>query len=620
MAKSLFGGGTEFRDAQREQAIFKRRLLVLSVFVVLMFAVLAGRFAFLQVAQHEHFHTLAEANRIAILPAPPARGTITDRNGVELAHNYTGHTLEITPSKVGDVDALIERLSEIVEITTRDRRRFKQLSEESKSFESLPIRNRLSDDEIARFAARRYQFPGVEIKARLFRHYPQGELFSHVIGYIGRINKKDVERLDEAGELANYRGTDHIGKMGVEQHYERVLHGTTGVDRVEIDSAGRAVRVLSRTPPVAGANLVLNIDTSLQALAFKAFGNRRGALVAIEPKTGGVLAFVSTPSFDPNLFVEGIDPQSWKELRDSPDRPMLNRALAGTYPPGSTFKPFMALAALTYGKRTPQQGFADPGYFWLGNHQFRDSVVGGHGWVDMHKSIVVSSDTYYYILANDLGIDNIAKFMSSVGFGARSGIDITGEAAGTLPSREWKKKRFGRDWFAGETVSVSIGQGYNSYTPLQLAAATATLANDGVMFRPHVVDYIEDARTQARTPVEPAPLRRLDWDREHLAVVKRAMVGVNISGTSARVFAGAGYTSAGKTGTSQVIAIKQGERYVESWVAERHRDHALFIVYAPAEDPKIAVALIVENGGFGARSAAPIARKVLDYYLLGKEG
>lgn len=617
MSKMLFSSGVEFRDSQREQQTFRGRLAVMSVFVLVMFAVLLARFAYLQVVQHEHYHTLAEANRISIVPATPGRGVITDRNGLELAYNYTGHTLEITPSKSGDVDSVIDSLGEIVEIAPRDRRRFRQLMEESKSFESLPIRSRLSDEEIARFAARRYRFPGVEIKARLFRHYPQGELFSHVIGYIGRINQKDLERLEENDELANYRGTDYIGKMGLEQSYERVLHGTTGVEQVEIDSAGRAVRTLSRTPPVSGANLVLKIDAGLQSLAFKAFGNRRGALVALDPETGGVLAFVSKPGFDPNLFVDGIDPQSWNELRNSPDRPMLNRALAGTYPPGSTFKPFMALAALTYGKRTPGQGIADPGYFWLGNHQFRDDVVGGHGWVDMHKSIVVSCDTYYYVLANDLGIDAIAKFMSDLGFGSRSGIDLTGEATGTLPSREWKKKRFNREWFAGETVSVAIGQGYNAYTPLQLASAVATVANDGVMYRPHVVDYIEDMRTKSHTPVEPKPLRDLGWNPEHVAVIKRAMVAVNLQGTSAAAFVKPGYSSGGKTGTAQVIGIKKGEKYVESRVAERYRDHALFIAYAPAEKPKIALALIVENAGFGAKAAAPIARQVMDYYLLG---
>ena len=591
----------------------------MAVFVLLMFSVLLGRFVYLQMIQHEHYHTLAEANRISILPATPGRGLITDRNGLELAYNYTGHTLEITPAKVGDVNAVIDRLGEIVEISPRDRRRFKKLLDESKRFESLPIRARLSDEEIARFAARRYRFPGVEIKARLFRFYPQGDLFAHVIGYIGRINQRELDRLEENDESANYRGTDYIGKMGLEQSYERILHGTTGVEQVEIDSAGRAVRTLSRVPPVSGANLVLKIDAGLQALAFKAFGNRRGALVALDPETGGVLAFVSKPGFDPNLFVDGIDPQSWNELRNSPDRPMVNRALAGTYPPGSTYKPFMALAALTYGKRTPQQGIADPGYFWLGNHQFRDDVVGGHGWVDMHKSIVVSCDTYYYVLANDLGIDAIARFMSQLGFGSRSGIDLSGEATGTLPSREWKRKRFKREWFAGETVSVAIGQGYNAFTPLQMASAIATLANNGIMFRPHVVNYIEDARTKVQTPVEPKPLRNLEWNPEHIAVIKRAMVGVNLQGTSAAAFVGAGYSSGGKTGTSQVIGIKKGEKYIESRVAERYRDHALFIAYAPADKPRIALALIVENAGFGAKAAAPIARQVMDYYLLGKD-
>ncbi len=619
MSKLIFSKGVEFRDSQREQQQFKVRLAALTVFVMLMFAILLTRFVYLQLVQHNHYHTLAEANRISIVPATPGRGVITDRNGVQLAYNYTAHTLEITPSKAGSVDDTIDKLGEIVEISPRDRRRFRQLLEESKSFESLPIRSRLSDEEIARFAAHRYRFPGVEIKARLFRQYPQGELFSHVIGYIGRINQKEIDRLEENSELANYRGTDYIGKMGLEQSYERALHGTTGVEQVEIDSAGRAVRLLSRTPPTSGSNLVLKLDAGLQSLVFKAFGNRRGALVAMDPQTGGVLAFVSKPGFDPNLFVDGIDPQSWNELRNSPDRPMLNRALAGTYPPGSTFKPYMALAALTYGKRTPQQGISDPGYFWMGNHQFRDDAVNGHGWVDMYKSIVVSCDTYYYVLANDLGIDAISKFMSQLGFGSRSGIDLTGESAGTLPSKEWKKKRFNREWFAGETVSVAIGQGYNAYTPLQMASAMATLANDGVMYRPHVVDYIEDVRTRKRTPVEPQPLRTLDWSAEHIAVIKKALVGVNKEGTGASVFAGAEYISGGKTGTAQVIAIKQGDKYVESRVQERFRDHALFIAYAPADKPRIAVALIVENAGFGAKSAAPIARQVLDYYLLGKE-
>jgi penicillin-binding protein 2 len=390
-----------------------------------------------------------------------------------------------------------------------------------------------------------------------------------------------------------------------------------------VDAGGRAVRTLSRKPPVSGNNLVLKLDARLQEMVFRAFGDNRGALVAVEPSTGGVLAFVSKPGFDPNLFVDGIDPQNWKELNESPDRPMVNRALAGTYPPGSTFKPFMALAALTLGKRKPEQAISDPGYFMFGGHQFRDDKVGGHGLVDMYKSIVVSCDTYYYVLANDLGIDNIARFMRQLGFGSKTGIDINGESPGILPSQEWKRKRFKRPdqqkWYAGETISVGIGQGYNSYTPLQLAQATATIANRGVMFRPHIVDYVEDVVTRARTPVEPRPLGTLNAKSEHIEIIRNAMVGVNREGTGARAFAGAGYVSAGKTGTAQVIAIKPGEKYVASRIAERFRDHALFVAYAPADNPKIALAVVVENAGFGARAAAPIARQVFDYYLLGKQ-
>jgi penicillin-binding protein 2 len=614
--------GIEIRDSERELDRFRQRLGILGIFVLTLFGLLFMRFFYLQVIQHGHYSTLAEANRISILPIAPHRGIIVDRNGIQLAHNYSAYTLEITPSKVQSLDDTIDSLAEIIDITPRDRRRFRKLLEESKSFESLPIRTRLSDEEIARFAAHRYRFPGVEAKARLFRQYPQGEVFSHVVGHIGRINQREVDQLESEERLANYRGSDYIGKAGLEQSYEKFLHGTTGVEEVEVDSGGRAVRTLSRTPPVSGNNLVLNLDARLQEVAYNAFGDRRGALVAIDPATGGILAFVSKPGFDPNLFVDGIDPQSWSELNGSPDKPLLNRASAGTYPPGSTFKPYMALAALFYGKRTPQQAISDPGYFMFGGHRFRDDKVDGHGMVDMYKSIVVSCDTYYYVLANDLGIDPIARFMALFGFGSRTGIDISGEATGILPSTEWKARRFSRPeqkkWYAGETISVGIGQGYNSYTPLQMASAIATLANDGVMFKPHIVNYIEDIRTRDKQLIEPTPLRDLGINPEHIQVIKQALVGVNKEGTGARIFAGTPYTSGGKTGTAQVIAIKQGEKYVESRVAEQHRDHALFIAYAPADKPTIAIAVVSENSGFGARAAAPIARQVLDYFLLGK--
>jgi penicillin-binding protein 2 len=610
--------GVELRNAELELHHFQVRLAIAAGLVLCVFLLLAGRFFYLQVVRHGELNTLAEANRISIVPVVPNRGIIVDRNGVVLAHDYSAYTLEVQPDRIANLESLIDELATVVEITARDRRRFKRLLEESKSIGSLPVRTRLSDEEIARFAAVRYRFPGVEINARLFRQYPQGELFSHVVGYIGRINQRDVEQLEADGIFANYRGTDYIGKTGLEQNYERYLHGTTGVEEVEVDSGGRPVRTLSRTPPVSGHNLVLNLDARLQEVAYHALGDRRGALVAIDPATGGVLAFVSKPGFDPNLFVDGIDSQNWNELNNSPDKPLVNRALNGTYPPGSTFKPYMALAALTYGKRTPQQTINDPGYFTFGGHQFRDSRPGGNGIVDMYKSIVKSSDTYYYMVANDLGIDAIARFMVQFGFGSRTGIDISGESAGVLPSQEWKMRRFNQKWFAGETISIGIGQGYNAYTPLQLAQAIATLASDGVAYRPHIVNYIEDFRTQKRTTIEARILRTLDVRREHLAVVKNALVGVNKEGTAARSFAGAAYVSAGKTGTAQVIGVKQGEKYVESQVQEQLRDHSLFIAYAPAENPRIALAVIVENAGFGARTAAPLARKVLDYYLLGK--
>jgi penicillin-binding protein 2 len=612
----------ELRNTEQELQLFQVRIGVAGAIVLGAFALLFTRFIWLQILQHEYYHTKAEDNRISIVPIQPNRGNIIDRNGVVLARNYSAYTLEISPGKVADLERAITELAQLIEIRQSDRNRFRRLLLESKGAESLPIRNRLSDEEVARFAANRYRFPGVDIKARLFRQYPHGELASHVIGYIGRINDRDLERIENENLGAMYKGSDHIGKTGLELSYERELHGVTGYEQVEMDAAGRGVRTLSRTAPVSGNSLALTLDMKLQEVAEEAFGTRRGALVAIEPSTGGILAFVSKPGFDPNLFVDGIDPVNWDALNNSPDRPLNNRALSGLYPPGSTFKPFMALAALSLGRRTPQQAIRDPGYYMFGGHRFRDDKVGGHGAVDMYKSIVESCDTYYYMLANDLGIDNIAMFMRQFGFGSKSGIDLEGEGMGVLPSQEWKQARFRKPeqqkWYAGETISVGIGQGYNAYTPLQLAQAMAILANNGVVYRPHVANYIENVQTGERRQIEPQPLRTLPLKPEHMEFIRSAMVGVNIAGTGAQAFAGSGYTSGGKTGTAQVIAIKQNEKYVESKVAERHRDHSLFVAFAPSESPRIALAVIVENGGFGARAAAPIARQVLDYFLLGK--
>jgi penicillin-binding protein 2 len=612
----------ELKNTQRELYYFQLRLSVAGAVVMAAFAILFGRFVYLQVIQHQYYDTRAEDNRILVVPVQPNRGLILDRNGVVLARNYSAYTLELTLAKIADPEATIDALSAIVDIQPKDRRRFQRLREESKGMGSLPIRTRLTDEEVAKLAVNRYRFPGVDIKGRLFRQYPLGESASHVVGYISRIDDRDVERIEEAGDSANYRGTDHIGKTGLEQSYERNLHGTTGFEHVETDAGGRVVRTLTHTAPaVSGSNLNLTLDIGLQQEAERAFGANRGALVAIEPSTGGILAFVSKPGYDPNLFIDGIDPANWDVLNNSPDKPLNNRALTGLYPPGSTFKPYMALAALELGKRTPAQSIFDPGYFIFGNNRFRDDKAGGHGYVDMHKSLVVSCDTYYYTLANDLGIDNIARFIGQFGFGARTGIDVEGEFVGVLPSPEWKAKRFKnpaqQKWYPGETISVGIGQGYNAYTPLQLAQAVATLANDGVMYRPHLVNYLENPETGERSYVKPQPSRTLSLKTGNVEVIKRAMVDVNKEGTGARAFAGAGYVSAGKTGTAQVIALKQ-EKYDEKHVAEHLRDHALFIAFAPAESPRIALAVLVENAGFGARAAAPVARQVLDFYLLGK--
>jgi penicillin-binding protein 2 len=614
---------TEFKNTERELHLFRLRLSAVGVFVIIFFSLLFARFVWLQVYKHSDYAMQAEDNRISIVPVVPNRGLITDRNGVVLARNFSAYTLEITPSKIVDpLDVVIEKLSEFVEIQPKDRRRFRRLQEEAKNFESVPIRTRLTDEEVARFTAQRYRFPGVEIQARLFRQYPLGETASHVIGYIGRISPKDAKKIEDSEDPANYAGTDYIGKEGLEKKYEQILHGKTGYEEVEVTAGGRAVRTLSRTAASPGHNLILSIDIELQKIVEAAFGDRRGALVAIDPATGDILAYVSKPTFDPNLFVEGIDQQSWEELNTSLDKPLLNRPLIGTYPPGSTFKPYMALAALELGKRTPGQAISDPGHFWFGNHRFRDDKVGGHGMVDMYKSIVVSCNTYYYVLANDLGIDAIHDFMKPFGFGQLTGIDLENERTGVLPSTAWKRAAYKRPehkkWYAGETISVGIGQGYNAYTPLQMAHAISNLANNGVVMKPHLVKTVEDGVSKERTLTVPKESYKINLKQANLDFVKNAMAGVVKEGTGSRAFAGAGYVSAGKTGTAQAIGLGRNEKYDAKKMAERHRDHSLYTAFAPVDNPRIALAVIVENGGFGAAAAAPIARLALDYYLLGK--
>jgi penicillin-binding protein 2 len=613
---------TELRNVEMDLARFRARVFVVSLVVLTCFLLLGLRLVYLQVWRHDDLRAQAESNRTSIVPIVPNRGLILDRNGIVLASNYSAYTLEITPSKSGGVEQTIDELAQIVDITPRDRRRFKKLMEESKSFESVPIRTRLTDAEVARFAAQRFRFPGVEIKARLFRSYPYGELASHVIGYIGRINRAEKEKIDDSEDQANYRGTEYIGKLGIEQSFEAQLHGITGVERVETSAGGRAVRKLASTPSTPGNVVVLSIDIKLQKLIEDMFGDRRGALVALDPKTGEVLSFVSKPTFDSNLFVEGIDQENWQMLNESIDKPLLNRALRGTYPPGSTYKPFMALAALETGTRSATTLINDPGFYMFGGHRFGSPENEKGGIMDMRRAIVESSNPYFYSLANELGVDAMHDFMKPLGFGQITGIDINGEVRGVLPSQEWKRKYYKRPeqqkWYAGETISLGIGQGYNAFTMLQLAQAVTTVANNGIKHKPQLVIATQDATTRVRVPVPAAEPENLGYKQENVDVIRRAMVGVTQEGTSTRVFAGAPYLSGGKTGTAQAVSLGKNEKYVASKMEEHQRDHSLYIAFAPADDPKIALAVIVENAGFGSASAAPIARRVFDYVLLGQ--
>ncbi|MBN8754254.1 MULTISPECIES: penicillin-binding protein 2 [Variovorax] len=611
---------TEIRNVAADLARFKRRVIVIGLAVLFAFGLLCARLVYLQVTRHEDLAEQAESNRTAVVPVVPNRGLILDRNGIVLASNYSAYTLEITPSKVGDVEETIDSLTQVLEISPRDRRRFKRLREDSRSFDSIPIRTRLSDEEVARFAAQRYRFPGVEIKARLFRNYPQGELASHVLGYIGRINQREktaMEDWDEE-EQANYKGTDYIGKLGIEQSYEKTLHGQTGVEQMETSAGGRAVRRLASHPATPGNTVMLSLDIKLQKLVEDMFGDRRGAVVAIDPKTGEVLAFVSKPTFDPNLFVEGIDNESWAALTESIDKPLLNRALRGTYPPGSTYKPFMALAALQTGKRGPSVVVNDPGYFNFGGHRF-GSPEGNLGGVDMRRAIQLSSNIYFYSLANEMGVDLIHDSMKPLGFGQITGIDLGGEVRGVLPSTEWKRNAYKRPeakkWYAGETISLGIGQGYNNFTMLQLAQATAIVADGGLKHKPHLVLATRNTVSGQVVPMPQPPAENLGYTASAISVIREGLTSVVTSGTARGVFAGAAYQAAGKTGTAQAVTQAQNTKYNARALEEHQRDHALFMGFAPVNDPKIAIAVIVENAGWGAGAAAPIARRVFDYWL-----
>jgi penicillin-binding protein 2 len=615
------GFATQLKNLDHELARFHGRLKAGAALVALLAAALLARGFYLQVVQHEHYIQRAESNRISRVPTAPNRGLILDRTDRILAENYSAYTLEMTRARTDNLEATLAEVGTLIEITPGQLRRFRRLLAESHEFETVPLKSKLTDEEVAIVAANRYRLPGVEVKARLFRNYQAGPGMAHVLGFVGRINDRDLQQLRDDGREQNYKGSAHIGKTGLEQSYETMLHGRTGFDQMETDASGRAVRMLSRIPPVPGKDLRLHLDAALQAVAEHAFGDYLGGLVALDPNTGGVLALVSRPGFDPNLFVDGIDPETWKSLNESPERPMVNRALRGIYPPGSTIKPLMALAGLELGLRKPSDSINDPGFFSLPNssHQFRDWKRGGHGVVDLRRSISQSCDVYYYQLAVDMGIDRMHDYLAQFGLGEKTGIDLDGESAGLLPSRDWKQRRFKQPWYPGETVIAGIGQGYHLTTPLQLAVAAAMLANGGVRIEPRLVQAVRDPLTHTWQPQPGGARIQLAITPKHLEVVREGMMDVmRPGGTAARSAAGAPYTIAGKTGTAQVVGIKQGARYDADRLAREHRDHALFIAYAPTENPTIAVAVMVENGGSGSGVAAPIARAVLDYYLTGK--
>lgn len=598
------------------------RVSVAAIFVLCCFSILIYRLWVLQVERYQGFSERADQNRISLVPIVPKRGNIYDRNGEVLARSYRDYTLEVVPGQIGDIDAMIEAVGKIIPISPLDIRRFKQRMGANTRYTSIILRSNLTDEEAASFAVRSFKFPGVNIRARWVREYPQGESAAHLIGYIGRISERDYERIQEEELEGDYRGTDVIGKKGLELSYEKVLHGKPGWEQVEIAASGRPVRVLERTDPIPGDNLRLSIDIGLQRMVEGIFNDpenpQRGALVAIDPRNGQVLAYVSAPSFDPNLFVDGIDVENWRRLSDSPDHPLIDRPIYGTFPIGSTYKPFVALAALTLNARDAKTRIYDPGYFEFGNQRFRNAGGAVYGSIDMHRALVVSSDSYFFSLGPIIGVDALHDFAIQFGFGKQTGIDLPHEKKGVLPSRAWKQSAFKdpkqQTWFPGETISVAVGQGYNSFTMMQLAQATATLAANGVYTRPHIVNWLENPTQKRAEPVVSSPEYKIEMSQADINVVKRALAEVPTHGTARRVFQGANYESAGKTGTAQVFSLR-GATYNARNLDKRLHDHALYMGFAPVDEPKIALAVIVENGGWGSTVAAPIARKVFDYWL-----
>ncbi len=608
----------EFKDTAAERRLFQRRTLVVFGFVVLMLGGLLGRMYQLQILEHDTYTTLSDKNRVQVQSVAPTRGLIYDRNGTLLAENRPVFSVTIVPERVSEMEATLDQLTQLLSISEEDLERFqRRLSEPRRPYQELPLRYDLDEQEIAALAVHRHELPGVEVSAELVRYYPYGEITSHALGYVGRINREELQRIDPV----NYAGTNYIGKSGIEYFYEEKLHGRVGYQHVETNARGRTLRVLERENPVPGEDLRLHLDLQLQKLAYQLLDGRRGAIVAVEPTTGGLLALASVPGFDANLFVTGIGVAAYRELSTSHDKPLFNRALRGQYPPGSTIKPMMGIAALDSGVTTRERVVWDPGYFQLqaGGRRYRDWKRGGHGWVDLTDSIAESCDIYFYDAAVRMGIDTMHDYMDRFGFGQDTSLDVSGALSGLLPSRDWKKAVRDEPWYPGDSVNMGIGQGFLLATPLQLATATAVVANRGAWAQPRLLlDVVGDDPLEA---VLPEPNRESvvlknpdDWE---FMVNAMAEVMHGRRGTARRAALGAPYRMAGKTGTAQVFSLAQDEEYDEEEVRERLRDHALFVGFAPLDEPKIAVAVIVENGGSGSGTAAPVARAMFDAWLLG---
>lgn len=606
------------KDHERDARLIRARVLFGGAALVLLTMLLMFRMYYLQVVQFEHHSTLAENNRIHVQSLPPTRGMIYDRNGVVIADNRASFSLTLTRERAGDWEQVLDSIVEILELDNDSRELFeKRIRQGRRPFEPVPVMFELSEEQIARIAINQFRLPGVEVSASLVRYYPQQEHFAHSVGYVGRINETELKNLDPV----NYSGTHHIGKTGIERFYEEQLHGQVGYEEVETNARGRVLRVLNRVEPVSGQDIYLTLDSNLQEAAELALDGRRGAIVALDPNNGEVLAMVSQPSFDPNPFVTGISFKAYGELRDSLDQPLFNRVLRGLYPPGSTIKPMMAVAGLDAGVITPKSRVFDPGFYQLPNnkHKYRNWNRYGDGWVELDLAIARSNDTYFYDLAHKLGIDRMHDYMSRFGFGQRVALDMFEETAGLMPSRDWKRNRYRQPWYPGETLILGIGQGYMQTTPLQLAQATALMASKGKWIRPHLARSVGGLQpiVDAQEPPDIVLRDEKFWEPARLGM-ESVLHGAR--GTARKVGDTAQYRIAGKSGTAQVVAIKQGERYDRDKVQERHRDHALFIAYAPAENPTIAVAVMIENGESGSGVAAPIAKQVLDAWLLDEDG